>query len=228
MGSTVVDQSTSMNGATPQQRAGNYLREQILSGRFPIGMRLKSEEIAQTLGFSRMPVRDALRQLHSEGLVSIRPNRGAIVAMLTGDEIQELFEIRASLESLAARHGCANLTEEKLSELETLLERMKLATGDIQSWIDLHETFHEVFAEAAQRGRLHEYIRNVRRAVLPYVRAYIEAYSHQEMPNAGHDILISIARRRNPRLMEEAMRDHILVAAEGVAHFLRELGPRKN
>src|SRR5216684_2844518 len=106
------------DGATPQQQAGNYVREQILTGRFPVGMRLKSEEIARTLGFSRMPVRDALQQLHSEGLVSIRPNRGAIVTTLTGDEIRELFEIRAVLEGLAAYHCCANITAEKMVRFE--------------------------------------------------------------------------------------------------------------
>lgn len=210
------------DGITPQQQAGNYLREQILTGRFPVGMRLKSEEIAQKLGFSRMPVRDALQQLHSEGLVSIRPNRGAIVATLTDDEIRELFEIRAALEGLAARHCFANITEERMVRFEALFASMNEATRDTQRWFDLHENFHDMFAEASGRSRLHLQIRNARRAVLPYVRQYIVTYNHMEMPNSGHDILISILRRGNASLMEEAMRSHILAAADGVANFLRE------
>jgi DNA-binding GntR family transcriptional regulator len=219
---------TPMDGATPQQQAGNYVREQILTGRFPVGMRLKSEEIAQTLGFSRMPVRDALQQLHSEGLVSIRPNRGAIVTTLTGDEIRELFEIRAVLEGLAAYHCCADITAEKMVRFETLLASMNQAIGDTRRWFDLHESFHDAFAEASGRPRLHLQIRNARRAVLPYVRQYIVTYNHMEMPNSGHDILVSILRNGNPNLMEEAMRQHILAAADGVANFLREhnLGDR--
>jgi DNA-binding GntR family transcriptional regulator len=213
---------TSGDGTTPQQHAGNYLREQILTGRFPVGMRLKSQEIAQKLGFSRMPVRDALQQLHSEGLVSIRPNRGAIVATLTGDEIRELFEIRATLEGLAARYCFDSMTEEKIVRFEALFASMSRETGDTQRWFDLHENFHDAFAEASGRPRLHLQIRNARRAVLPYVRQYIVTYNHMEMPNSGHDVLISILRHGNADLMEEAMRSHIFAAADGVANFLRE------
>lgn len=208
--------------ATPQQVASHYLREQILSGAFPVGTRIKTEEIANSLGVSRMPVRDALQQLHSEGLVVIRPNRGAIVTKLTADEIQEMFDIRAALEALAARHACNNLTSENFAQLESVLEQMHDACTDIQRWIDLHEQFHEIFAQAANKRRLMAHIRNARRAVLPYVRMYVTAYKHMEMPRAEHEMLIVIARRGNPALLEEAMRDHILTASQGVAQFLRD------
>src|SRR5262249_40341816 len=108
-------------GTSAPQLAANYLRKEILAGRFPAGMRLKTEEVAETLGISRMPVRDALRQLHSEGLVVVRPNRGALVTRLTAKEVLEAFEIRAVLEGLAARCSCEGLTPHVLRQIEAVL-----------------------------------------------------------------------------------------------------------
>jgi DNA-binding GntR family transcriptional regulator len=208
--------------ATPQQRARAYLREQILSGVFPPGMHLKAEKIAETLGVSRMPVRDALQQLHSEELVVIRPNRGAVVTSLTSNEVLELFEIRAVLEGLAARHACEHFTDAVMTELESMLAGMNYALDNLPLWLERHDRFHETLAEPSGRPRLLAQIRNSRRAVLPYVRLYIAVYHHVEMPSAEHAMLLAIARRGNPDLLESAMRDHILSAGRGVATFLRE------
>ena len=86
-----------------RQEVSDFLRARILTGHFPAGHRLKTSEIAQLLGVSRMPVRDALQVLHSEGLVVLRPNRGAVVTSLTTNDIVDHFEMRAVLEGLAAR-----------------------------------------------------------------------------------------------------------------------------
>jgi DNA-binding GntR family transcriptional regulator len=205
---------------TSQQLASTYLRNQILSGNFPAGMRLKSEEIAERLGLSRMPIRDALQQLSSEGLVEIRPNRGAVVTRLTPQEILELFEIRASLEGLAARHACENFDAEDFAKLERLLGQMKDATEDLVLWLKLHDEFHDLICARSNRSRLFQQIRTARQAAIPYVRMYISVYHRVEMPSAEHGLLFSIARRGNPDLFEAAMRDHVLSAGTGVVNFL--------
>jgi DNA-binding GntR family transcriptional regulator len=209
-------------GGSALQLAAAYLRKEILAGRFPAGMRLKTEEVAQTLGISRMPVRDALRQLHSEGLVVIRPNRGALVTRLTAKEVLEAFEIRAVLEGLAARCACESLTPHMLRQIEAVLHQMNQSKDDLEHWIELHERFHELLLAPAQRPRLQLQIRNARHAVLPYVRMYISVYHQVEMPSAEHEILLTIARRRNRDLLEAAVRDHILSAGHGVADFLQQ------
>jgi DNA-binding GntR family transcriptional regulator len=207
---------------TTQQIACTYLREQILSGNFAAGMRLKTEELAEMLGVSRMPIRDALQQLHSEGLVEIRPNRGAVVTRLTADEILELFEIRAALEGLAARHACDNLRASDLTTLEAILGQMNRATEDLNSWLKLHDEFHDFICIRSNRPRLFRQIRTARQAATPYVRMLILVSHRVEMPSAEHDLLISIARRGNSELFEATMRDHVLSAGHGVASFLRE------
>ncbi len=207
---------------TTQQLACTYLREQILSGNFGVGMRLKTEELADTLGISRMPIRDALQQLHSEGLVEIRPNRGAIVIRLSANEILELFEIRATLEGLAARHACENFDANDLSKLEQMRDEMHRSTDNLGLWLKLHDEFHDFICLRSNRPRLFRQIRTARQAVTPYVRMYISVYHRMEMPRAEHDLLVSIARRRNPELFEATMRDHVLSAGNGVSSFLNQ------
>lgn len=206
--------------AAPQQRASTYLRQQILSGRFPAGMRLKTEELAEVLGISRMPVRDALQQLHSEGLVEIRPNRGAVVTSLTPADVQELFEIRAALESLAARHACTALQAADFRLLEDLVAAMERVSADKAAWLDLHERFHETILASCGKPRLLQQIRHGRQALTPYIRMYTAVYAAVEMQDAEHVLLLRLARRGNPELFEAAVRDHVLSAAGGVVSFL--------
>ncbi len=96
---------------TAQEEAYFYLRESILSGSLPGGTRLDISQIATHLGMSRMPVREALRQIASEGLVVIRPNRGVVVTQLTPEDVLEIFEMRAVLEGLAAHLARPRLDE---------------------------------------------------------------------------------------------------------------------
>ena len=207
---------------TTQQLACTYLREQILTGKFGVGMRLKTEELAEALGISRMPVRDALQQLHSEGLVEIRPNRGAIVTRLSANEILEMFEIRATLEGLAARHACVNFGSDDLYQLERMRDEMHRSTDDLDLWLKLHDKFHDFVCLRSNRPRLFRQIRTARQAVTPYVRMYISVYHRMEMPRAEHDLLISVAFRGYPDLFEATMRDHVLSAGNGVSSFLNQ------
>jgi len=207
-----------------QHRASVFVRQQILSGAYPAGMRLKTEELAQALGLSRMPVRDALQQLHSEGLVEIRPNRGAVVTSLTPEDVVELFEIRAVLEGLAARQACERLDDEAFEDLRLYLQRMSNSSQDVQRWLELHENFHDVFLRYANKQRLAQQVRTSRRALMPYIRMYISVYQEFEVQDAEHEILIKISRRRNADLLESVMRDHVLSTAQGVFNFLQKQG----
>src|SRR6516225_1896826 len=95
--------------SSAQEEAWRFIRERILMGVFPGGLRLSPQRLADDLGSSRMPVREALLQLDAEGLVTIRPNRSAVVTVLTADDILELFEMRSVLEALAARLAAPQL-----------------------------------------------------------------------------------------------------------------------
>ena len=126
-----------------RQEVSDFLRSRILSGHFPVGHRLKTSEIAHLLGVSRMPVRDALQVLHSEGLVILRPNRGAVVASLTTNDIVDHFEMRAVLEGLAARVACKKPSDAVLDSLDSILGRMDRVREERRVWLEHHAAFHE-------------------------------------------------------------------------------------
>src|SRR6476469_3846179 len=123
------------SSATAQQEAYLFVRDRILSGEFSAKARLNPAKIADRLGISRMPVREALRQLDAEGLVTMRPNRAAFVASLSAEEVEDLFEIRTALEVMAVGYAVHNLTDDDLAELIALKDRMDRARSNKHEWL---------------------------------------------------------------------------------------------
>src|SRR5688500_5046311 len=120
------------------------MRERILRGEYPEGSALRQDALANDLGVSRIPVREALRQLEVEGLVTFSPHAGAVVSTLSLDEIAELFELRAMLEADVMRKAVPNLTRDDLDRAATILEAYDAAfeEGDVSEWGALNWEFH--------------------------------------------------------------------------------------
>lgn len=211
--------------SSARQEVSDFLRGKILSGQFPAGHRLKTSEIALQLGVSRMPVRDALQVLHSEGLVVLRPNRGAVVTSLTTSDIVDHFELRAVLEGLAARVACQKFNDAVLADLESILGRMDRARQERQRWLEHHAAFHETLLNPCGRPRLMQQIRHVSNTLRPYLRIYVASHPEMEMQGAEHAMILNVARRRNPELLEATMRDHIVSAGRGVVEFVENSSP---
>ncbi len=129
-------------GGSAEAEAYAYLMQRIRRGVLAPGVRIRAEEVAEEIGMSRMPVREALRRLDSEGLVTLRPNRGAVVTGYEADEILELFEIRSVLEGLAARLAAPRFSAHQRDESMDRLTRMIRAEGDIDLWIARHQDLH--------------------------------------------------------------------------------------
>ena len=146
------------------------LRMAITSGTLPAGAQIRQEEIAAQYDVSRMPVREAFRQLEAEGLLVVYPGRGAFVNRLTADEIQEIYDIRILLESDALRRAVPELTPTILAEAERLLTQLALAQ-DGQSFGKLDEAFHAALYAPAQRPRLLELINTLRNQVTQFLYA---------------------------------------------------------
>lgn len=206
---------------TAQQQAYSFVRDKILSGEYVGGSRLNPDEIAKALAISRMPVREALRQLDAEGLVVMRPNRGALVTRLTAAEVEELFEMRASLEGLAARFAVPEMSTDALSELQALKEKMERARHDPRTWIRRHDEFHQFICDVSRRTRLAHEINRVRTAVQPYLLMYISVYHSMEMEGYEHDGVLAAIASGNPDSAEHSMRDHIRRAGTGIIEFLK-------
>jgi DNA-binding GntR family transcriptional regulator len=206
---------------TAQQIAYAHIRTGILDGTYSGGMWLKPVEIAQGLQISRMPVREALRQLDVEGLVTLRANRGALVTQLTADDVDDLFAMRATLEALAGGLATQALTERALADLQTLCDAMDHVRGDVKLWMERHDAFHDYLCSLSGGRLMVEEIGRLRTALHPYLRMYIDVYRETELPGYEHQTLMTALQTRNRSVTEIVLRDHVLSAGRGVAEFLR-------
>ncbi len=210
--------------ATAHHEALSYLRSRIISGEYPNGMRINSNEIAAKVGCSRIPIREALRQLEAEGFVTMLPNRGATVAVLTPEAVEDLFRIRSSLELLALEHSIGRFDETALVELTILKQRMDRVRSDPAIWVEHHDRFHQFIARMAGRERLQAEIERIHLAVRPYTLLYVSSGLMIEEPHNNHQMIVDVLRTGNKRDVMRVMKSHL----EGVmANFIDYLRARE-
>lgn len=152
------------------------MRDNILNGVYVENEELRENTIANELGVSRTPVREALRQLELEGLVKIVPNKGAVVTGITGEDVKDIYAIRSMLEGLCARWATEHITDAQIEELEEIIllseYHVKKAQGEKSKQVaELDSKFHEVLYNASNSRILnhvlsdfHKYVRMARRA----------------------------------------------------------------
>lgn len=192
-------------------RVFHKIREGILSGKYAANEELKEKNIGDELGVSRTPVREALRQLELEGLVSIIPNKGAYVVGLSQKDIRDIYEMRSLLEGLCAKWAAVNVTEEQLNELEENIFLSEFHAGK-QNWeqmVELDNRFHEILYLASGSKELkhiltdyHQYVQRVRKVTLA------EAKRVQESTEE-HKVIVEALKKHDPEKAEEAATIHI-------------------
>ncbi|WP_164527817.1 MULTISPECIES: GntR family transcriptional regulator [Georhizobium] len=173
------------------------IRSAIVDGRLPAGIKLDQNEIAATLGVSRMPVREALKQLQAEGLVVVYPYRGVEVARLDPADIREMFAIRGSLERLAVGKALENLRPKDFRGMRETLEAMDRLIDDENandSWPELNRKFHAAINDACGWPRLLETIDQFRSNVERYVRLYISVRGREQSQREHWDLLTACER----------------------------------
>jgi len=145
-----------------RNRIHNKIREDILKGRYKTGESLVEMKLAEELGVSRTPVREALRQLELEGLVTSIPNKGVIVSGITVQDIEDIFEIRSLIEGLAAKRAVNKITEDDLKRMEEILELTDFYTTkeDVEKWSELDTEFHEIIFKACKSKPLWNVLSN--------------------------------------------------------------------
>ncbi len=165
----------SFDNGTLSQRVREHLREEILSNRLLPGAHLQEEVIGAQLGISRAPVREALRLLAAEDLVTITPRRGAIVKALSPQEFLAAYQVREALEMLAMRLFVPRVTDADLSALRALHRRMTAAaeTDDVDGFFGVNAEFHALIVDRSGNDRLRETYRLLMNALLRYrMRSY--------------------------------------------------------
>ena len=195
-----------------REKAYEYLKTSILSGRLNPGERLTEEHLAKELGISRTPVREALHKLESEGLIKPLPSRGFIASQDSKDDIEELFEIRAVLEGYALRVICGRIDDALLERLEETVRKAEEALraqslDDVFHWnTRFHDVLHELIVD---RHRLYHQMVTMRQYVLRYRKNTLQYPDGGERTVDGHRKILLALRLHDPDLCERVMREHI-------------------
>jgi DNA-binding GntR family transcriptional regulator len=210
-------QITKKNSIPARKKTYEYLKTNILSGAFDPGRRLTEEYLAEELGVSRTPVREALHKLELEGLIQPLETRGFIIPRDSKEEMEELFDIRAILEGYTLRLVSESISEETLKQLngfienaEDALKRQKI--DEIFQWnTEFHDALHNL---VGHKRRLYDMIVNIRRYVLRYRKDTLHYLEGAQRALEGHRKVMMALRLRDPDLCERVMRDHIREAKE--------------
>ena len=206
--------------ARAPEQVTNQLREAIVSGYLQPGDRLMQEELAERLGVSRMPIREALRRLEAEGLVVLQPYRGALVANLSSSELQELYELRIALETLALGFGIPAMDNHSFEAMEATLAQMDLATDSV-IWLDLNTKFHTLLYQSAGRKLLHEHIENLRNKSDRYLRLFASRRDRTIHAQQEHWAILRACRENNIEQACSLLKSHLQSTVISLAGILR-------
>jgi DNA-binding GntR family transcriptional regulator len=194
---------------TAHEYVRGVLRRAILNGDLTGGTRLVQAELAAMLDVSTTPVREALRDLASEGLVQFDPHRGAIVAELSVDDVHDIYEIRMVLEPVAMRQAVPNLSDTLLERLRELHQSM-LDEPHSADWVDRNRVFHMAVYETAASPRLASIIRNLQDASVMYIGASLkDKPSLRDEANHDHAEILEALVRRDADAAVAAVVEHL-------------------
>ena len=189
----------------------NNLRDAILKGQLKPGERLLENHLADKLGVSRTPVREALRMLEQENLVELIPRRGAQVLDISAEDIKNILEIRSALEVVSIRHACQKMDNDSLKELKKHNAEFEAAfeARDYEGVATADEKFHDVNFSAAGNKRLVVIISNIQAQVYRYRMAYLKVYETKTAVLNHHRNIIEAIEKHDAALGEKVMAEHI-------------------
>jgi DNA-binding GntR family transcriptional regulator len=201
----------------------DHLLSRILAGEFDPGARIVETRVARELGVSQGPVREALRDLATLGLVELQPYRGARVRRPETGEIQEAMRVRAELEALAATEACGRLDADRLAGLKAILDEMvELASsGQMEAYVRRNTAFHRAVMQASGNRTLER----LWELLLPFARTYLTAAASgldAGRIRRSHERILRALASGDPEVAARAMRDHSREAQELVRQ--RDLG----
>jgi DNA-binding GntR family transcriptional regulator len=200
----------------------NTLRQAILRGEMEPGERLMEIQLAQKLGVSRTPIREAIRKLELEGLVVMIPRKGAEVAHITEKDMRDVLEVRSTLEELAVTLAIQNATDEKIEELRAANKVFESAvvSKDVVNIVDMDVKFHDILYSMTDNARLIQIINNLREQMYRYRLEYVkDARTHSILISEHNDIIREI-KDKNVDVARKVIRQHINNQEKGIIRLL--------
>lgn len=206
---------------TRTQLVVEAIREKILIGEIKAGEPLRQAALATELNVSRIPVREALLQLEAEGLVNFEPHKGATATLLSAEQVDEIFELRALLEAELLKHSIPNLSKEELDEAGELINEMESLTeapGNLSS--ELNYKFHQVLYGKANRPQTAELASTLLQNSLRYVRMHLRLAGGENTAQCQHKQLLQLCREGDSANACLFLKQHILGAKDGIKSWL--------
>jgi DNA-binding GntR family transcriptional regulator len=218
----------SLEGGRPT--ALDRLRALILEGEYRPDERLVEEQLAERLGVSRTPVRQALTMLEAEGLVEIEPNKGAVVCSFSIEDVWDIYDLRAVLEGYAARRAASKIEEPEIERLEELAGEQEGISPEsardreeaIRRVVEVNQEFHGTIIEASRNGRLGKLIRRTVELPLVFKAFYWYTPKERSISNHYHRQILTALKQRDGERAEIVMREHVYEGRDFVIKALRE------
>ena len=201
-------------------RIAQSIRDGIISGEFAPGTRIRQEDLAERFGASRVPVREAIRQLEYEGLVTVVANSGAWVSQLTLAECEEVYQMRERLEPLLLGISARSLSTDDMDRLQTLAEQISVVGSDVDAFLRLDREFHLATYAGAHTALLGELIQKLWNTTAPYRRAYVSHWSPQSHRIAieEHHLMLASLKDGDIQEAERILGSHIRRTRRQLSH----------
>ncbi len=204
-----------------RERIADRIRADIVKGVFGDGERLVEPKLAEIYGISRTPIREALRQLESEGFIEIVPRKGAVVKELTIKDIDNLYAIKANLEGLAARQAVEHISSKEIEKLDNVNEKFislfKGSENIVEEYLKYNISFHNLFIKYSNNDKLIEILEGLNKNFQRFRSFLVSKVDRVKEAYLEHRQIIDAFRKRDPELAEKSVRNHI----ESGWHYLR-------
>ena len=207
------------NAANTPDFVISSLRNAIIQGQYKANEPLRQDQIAQELGVSKIPLREALVQLKAEGLVTFLPKRGAIVSELSRAEVEEIYAMRIALETIAIEKAIPLLSSSNIIRAKSVLEIIESET-DQDQWGELNWEFHANLYQAAQMPLLLKTIHHLHNNVTRYLIIYLERLSALDKSQKEHWDLLKACQDRNASEAVKILKRHLQQASDNLGAYL--------
>ncbi len=201
---------------TLRERIVEFVKDAVVSGKLTPGERVPEQELSESFGISRTPIREAFRQLETEGFLTVIPRKGAVISPITSKGVSDFYAIKSLLEGYAAKTACPKFSEKELKRLENLNQQMlKCAEkDDVKGFFRHDDMFHDTFLKACGNEKLR---RLAHELVQQFERFRVTALSlsgRMQVSVKQHEEIISAFRKGNAEHVEKLVRDNAEMSAE--------------
>jgi DNA-binding GntR family transcriptional regulator len=213
---------------TIRKRIYEHLREQLLSGEIQPHQHLIEAKIAQDIGTSRTPVREALHSLELEGLIESIPRVGYVVKPTSEQEVEEICEIRMAIEGVAVRWAMEKAYKKLVEELKKniSISDEKVSKGDVKAFVDMDAQFHEIISKFSGSKRLRELAQTLRRHMLRYRIQSIYSVDNVLRAIDGHKGILRAIGKRNLEEVNRAIQHHMEQSKRDILRYAFKETPK--